>query len=195
MFPVDLIEKLIKSRVHSLKNPKPVSFDVPKKVIYINIPFISKLSNANIRFEINKLLGRFYPQIQLKFIFNNQLSIGNFLKFKDTIPNALQSCVVYKFNCGQCSSTYIGETARHLSTRIAEHKGISIRTNKTLITPPNSSIRDHALQAGHDINYSCFSIIHRTDYNSLKISESILINKFNPDLNYQDASTKLNIVG
>ena len=147
------------------------------------------------RLEIIKLLGRFYPQINFKFIFNNQLSIESFFKFKDRIPYVLQSCVVYKFSCGQCSSTYIGETYRHLSTRIAEHEGISVRTGQTLLNPPNSSIRDHALQAGHDINTNYFKIIHKSERNSINISESILIKKHSPDLNNQDASTKLNILG
>ena len=64
-----------------------------------------------------------------------------------------------------------------------------------LLNPPNSSIRDLALQAGHDINTSCFKIIHKLELNSINISEYIPIKKFSPDLNNQNASTKLNILG
>ena len=90
---------------------------------------------------------------------------------------------------------HIGETYRLLSTRNAEHKGTSVRTGRTLLNPPNSSIRDHALQAGHVINTNCFKIIHKSELNSINILEIILIKKFSPDLNSQDASTKLNISG
>ena len=84
---------------------------------------------------------------------------------------------------------------RHLSTRIADHKGIPVRTGQTLLNPPDSSIRDHALQAGHDININCFKIIHKSKRNSINISENIPIKEFSPELNNQDASTKLNILG
>ena len=47
---------------------------------------------------------------------------------------------------------------RHTSTRIAEHIGISVRTGELLISPPYSTIRDHALQVGHDTNANCFKL-------------------------------------
>ena len=34
--------------------------------------------------------------------------------FKDKIPNALRSCVVYSFKCRCCSASYVGQTVRHL---------------------------------------------------------------------------------
>ena len=40
---------------------------------------------------------------------------------KDPIPKFLKSFVVYKFVCPGCNACYIGETTRHLSTRIKEH--------------------------------------------------------------------------
>ena len=33
----------------------------------------------------------------------------------------MKSFLVYKFTCGSCSSSYIGETCRHFKTRIEEH--------------------------------------------------------------------------
>ena len=78
-------------------------------------------------------------------------------------------------------STYIGETYRHLSTRLAQHKGIFIRTGQTLLNLPNSSERDHVIQEGHDMNNNCLSIIHKSQLNSINISENIIIRKLNPD--------------
>ena len=91
--------------------------------------------------------------------------------------------------------TYIGKTYCHLSARIAEHKGISVRTGQTLINEPISSIRDHALHADHDINTNCFKIKHKPELNCINVSESTLIKKISPDLNNQSFSTKLNILG
>ena len=35
-------------------------------------------------------------------------------------PDTKPSCIVYKFNCF-CDKSYIGQTSRHLKTRIKEH--------------------------------------------------------------------------
>ena len=50
-----------------------------------------------------------------------RVKVGQYFSNKDKIPQELQSYVVYKFKCGCCGATYIGETSRHLPTRIKEH--------------------------------------------------------------------------
>ena len=40
---------------------------------------------------------------------------------KDPIPRWLRACVVEKFLCAGCNACYVGETSRHLSTRVREH--------------------------------------------------------------------------
>ena len=40
--------------------------------------------------------------------------------YKFVCPKSLKSFVVYKFVCSCCNASYIGETTRHLSTRIKE---------------------------------------------------------------------------
>ena len=48
---------------------------------------------------------------------------------KEPVPFDLRSRVVYKFLCAGCKACYIGETSRHLSTRVREHlSGIGIHT-------------------------------------------------------------------
>ena len=37
----------------------------------------------------------------------------------------LMFCVVYKFQCGKCNTSFYGETDRHLKVRSGEHIGIS----------------------------------------------------------------------
>ena len=54
-------------------NISQVTFDVPKKIMFISVPYISDLSHKNIRLELTKLLARFYPQIQVRFGFKNTL--------------------------------------------------------------------------------------------------------------------------
>ena len=47
---------------------------------------------------------------------------------KDPIPRGLRTCVVYKFLCAGRNAYYVGETSRHLSTRVREHL-VSDRTS------------------------------------------------------------------
>ena len=127
-------------------------------------------------------------------IFKNDFTVGGFFNFKDRVPVTLQSNVVYSYTCEQCSAQYYGETTRHLKTRVAEHRGLSARTGNPLSNPSFSSIRDHALSTGHDIETSNFNILYKTHVNNLKVSESVLIHKDKPSLNNADCSVPLNIL-
>ena len=40
----------------------------------------------------------------------------NVVKYKDTLPYSLYANVVYKFKCGSCNATYVGQIGRHLRT-------------------------------------------------------------------------------
>ena len=150
----------------------------PKKVFYLKTPFILESCNTKIRLETTKLLGRFYPQNNFKFIFNNNLSIEKFSILRTVFLMSCKGVSSINSTCGQLRSTYIGETYRHLSTRITEHKGISIRTGQTLLNPPHSSICYHALQEGHAIILNCFSIIHQLELSSINISEGTLKKRY-----------------
>ena len=105
----------------------------------------------------------------------------------------LCSNVVYKYQCAQCGALYVGETIRHLKTRSAEHKGISVRTGKPLSTT-HSNILDHAMQTGHRVLNSSFSILCVDNPDLLKISESIQIKTLKPSLNDKESSYQLLIL-
>ena len=65
------------------------------------------------------------------------LKLSSFFSCKDTLPKSLQSYVVYQFTCAGSKACYIGETKRHLNTRIEEHLGriknlIYIHTSKKI---------------------------------------------------------------
>ena len=48
------------------------------------------------------------------------------------VPFHLRSRVVYQFTCAGCNACYVGETFRHISTRIREHLGRD-RTSHSLV--------------------------------------------------------------
>ena len=58
--------------------------------------------------------------INIKLVYNS-FKIKNYFSYKDPFPDDLKSFLVYKFTCGSCSSSYIGETCCHFKTRVEEH--------------------------------------------------------------------------
>ena len=50
---------------------------------------------------------------------------------KSAFSNDLKSRVVYKLSCSGCTSTYVGQTVRHLNTRNEEHKKADKSNNQT----------------------------------------------------------------
>ena len=75
-----------------------------------------------------------------RIVLSNRQNISSLFRYKDDLPCALRSGVVYKYRCTQCASCYIGSTCRRLHTRISEHAGISLRTNILIFQPCQSSI-------------------------------------------------------
>ena len=66
---------------------------------------------------------------------------------------------VYKIKCCDCQASYIGETARNLSTRLTEHK----RATKN--GSVNNHIAKHHLKTKHQIDWdSATCITYSTDY-------------------------------
>ena len=193
-YPIKLINDVVVGKVSELSVDKPLIPTVEKMNIYSSIPFLNSSDNRSVYKDIQKIVNDFFPQINLKIVFKNSHTVGSYFKFKDSIPDLLCSNVVYKYSCAQCSATYYGETTRHISTRIAEHKGLSVRTGKPVTNPLNSSIRNHSLETGHDIPNSSFSIVFSTNSHNLRVSESILINQNSPSLNNTESSIPLNIL-
>ena len=138
--------------------------------------------------DIKTVISKYYPQIQLNIALINSNTLDKMFPFKDKIPNLCCSCVIYKYQCDQCSSSYIGETQKQLKYRIFQHKGISCRTGNRLTCPPNSNIRQHALDFDHPIKLENFKLVNKSNKYEIKIVESILIHKLSPNLNDRGSS-------
>jgi hypothetical protein len=190
-----MVDEVIGQKLNSLFDRSLIVSSVPKKLVYISLPYIGYYQNRFLRNEFNTLIKRHYPQLDLKLIFKNNFSIDSFFRVKDRMPALLQSNVVYEFKCSQCQATYCGETTRHLQSRIAEHKGLSVRTGRTLSSPPYSAIREHSLSNDHPIRNDSFKIVAQTDKHWVRTLESIVIHRLSPSLNDSAASVPLHILG
>ena len=149
---------------------------------FCKVPFINQKQKLLLEREISDLTSKFYPQIDLNIIFENSLSIGSFFRYKDTIPELVRSYVVYKYSCAQCSATYVGESTRHLQTRICEHQNISHRTGKPYGVLGKSNIFKHFLDTGHKILPSQFEILSSANMSNIFVLESIFIHQLKPSL-------------
>ena len=144
---------------------------------------------------MKKLFNEFYPQVSFRFIFTNSHTIGSFFKLKDRIADPLCSNIIYQFGCSGCKSRYIGSSSRNLKIRIAEHRGISFRTNSPLSRPSMSEIREHAMDSDHSFNDSNFKILFKArNCFDLRLLESLCIFYLKPELNAYDSAVKLMIV-
>ena len=172
-FPDYLINKVVKAYLDNNGNHAPSDNN---DTLYFKLPFLP-FSNLAQR-KVRTLIKKYCSNLRIKLAFSS-FKIKNIMKVKDSVPRSLRSCVVYKFNCAGCNSVYVGETCRHISTRIREH----------LFTDKNSHIFKHLKSSktcSNSCNDSCFKIIDRAkSYHQLKVKEALHILWEGPDLNKQ----------
>ena len=78
---------------------------------YFKLPYIGNFSKlADIK--IKTLSKNFCSDVKIKVVFSS-LKIKNLFTFKESIPDALKSYVVYEFTSAGCNTRYIGESTRH----------------------------------------------------------------------------------
>ena len=137
------------------------------------------------------LLKEFYPNEKFRLVFTTSLRISNFFQFKDRIPVALQSSIVYQYICEDCQASYVGKTTRQLKVRAAEHQGVSPRTDRPISSPGHSAIREHCSSSGHRFNSSSFKVLKSCSPSALLILESLFIHKLKPSLSSYESSVEL----
>jgi hypothetical protein len=191
-FPCILVHKQIRKFLNLVCNPLPKPFIVPKKVLYIKLPYFGSASEK-MKKEIHKQFSIFYKHINFKIILSNPLRISNLFKCKDKVPTPLRSSIVYKYKCPSCNAgSYIGSTIRCFQIRIDEHIGVSSRTGNHLSKPSHSSIREHCYNK-HGLNPKSndFVIVDCGQESEIRILESIHISKQKPDLNLTESAYPL----
>ena len=189
-----MFDKLVRHFINNLFEPKPPLFTVPKKIVYFCLPFTGSHS-FQIRTQVIRLCIAAYPHVNIRFVFRSSTQISSFFPFKDKVPKFLRSGVIYLLKCRCCSASYVGQTTRHLHTRVSEHLVISPVTGKPSFSPPMSSIFSRLKTTGHTANFEDFEILSSClDDCELMIHESLLISKLKPTPNVQGSSIPLNLL-
>ena len=94
---------------------------------------------------------------------------------KSPVPKELRSRVVYQIECSGCNSRYVGQTVRHLQTRLAEHLKIG------------KPVGEHIRECTGDINNHNARILDQcNDSNKLLTLEALHISRLKPGLNARE---------
>ena len=193
-FPTKLFNCSLKKFLNQKYQPKLLIHTVPKQKLYIQLPFIG-VQTEKLTAELKALLCHYYPHIHSCFYFKNKFTIGSFFKRYEHPELLLRSRIVYKYTCHCCTQCYIGSSTLQMFRRVAQHKGVSFRTNRPLSKPDISSIREHCDSKNHAFRTDNFSILASCQINhNLKLLESLYIHNNKPVLNKNKVATPLHIV-
>ncbi|MEL6606480.1 MAG: reverse transcriptase domain-containing protein, partial [Cyanobacteria bacterium J06614_10] len=193
-YPSHIFPRFIKKFLDQKFQPPVKTLTVPKKNVYISLPYMGNFSYF-CKSELTSCLSKLYPYVKFNFVFKNTLSIGSLFRFKDTLPELMRSNVVYSFTCPKCNfGTYIGCTSRLLKVRIDSHMGVSYRTNISLSRKEESAVRSHSDKCRSQFYYEDFKILGQaSSRSSLLFLESLYIKQLNPKLNSSTTSVPLQI--
>ena len=171
---ITFIDSCIKSFLNKLYTPKVVVTNVPKRNVFVKLPFLGSTS-FEIRKKLQKLFSDKLTSCNLKIVFMSTVRVKSFFTFKGKLPKMLLSGIVYQNKCGGCNATYYGKTKRHFKVRICEHSGISHLTDKKVKIDNNklTAIQEHLSYCNYYPYIEDFPILTReTNDFKLKIMQS-----------------------
>ena len=145
-----------------------------KVIIFVSLSFVKKKKNVNV-----KICMSYVKQLATTpmFFFFLPFKLQDLFSPKDCLPIARKSLVVYKFTCPGCQSCYIGETKRHLLTRIKDHLQTDTKSHILQHLNENPNCRDLS-------DDSSFILIdHASSSFRLKLKEALHITWLKPVLN------------
>jgi len=121
---------------------------------YKSIPFVDKLSH-----NINNILKK-YDCKDIKLVYRPIKKLQNlvFTNTKDKIEASFKKDLIYKINCKDCNSNYIGQTKQFLHKRIQQHKAncnssLKSQNLKTMLSA-------HSFQNKHSFDFDNPEILH-----------------------------------
>ena len=137
-----------------------------------------------VKTRLTKTMIKHMKFCKLRVIFQTNIRLKNYFRFKDSVLETLQSNLIYKFLCGSCTACYIGKTYRHFKVRVSEHQGVSPRTGKPVKGTLSTSVRDHMLVCDHKVVYEDFKFLgNESNRDLFELKESLFIKRDRPSLN------------
>jgi len=168
-YPPSFYDPIIKRTLHSIfetKEDSEIEEEEDRKMLFIQ--YRGKVSES-----YEKSLKKIGAPCKVIFIIRKLKTVLPSLKSE--IPKVLKSGVVYNISCSRCKSCYVGQTARHLQTRIKEHSRQS------------SLLGNHFKQCNNVLTMDDVSILATAkSIHQLLVLEALFINDVKPLLNTKD---------
>ncbi|XP_044761579.1 uncharacterized protein LOC123318874 isoform X2 [Coccinella septempunctata] len=163
-YPASLIDRILREPP-KLPPPQDITSKEPPNAVpsYHRLIYIKGLSE-----RLSKIIKK--EDVRLSFKSSNTLGRHFFSIIKNPTPTFLNSNVVYKIDCLNCSQVYIGQTGRYLKSRIQEH----IRSVRLPISNPKTALAEHCVNAGHIFNFEDVRILNRESYLSNRLIYEML---------------------
>ena len=130
-FPLFFIDRCVKKFLDKLFVKKTSDNSTQKKEVIFPMVFLGKIT-LQVKKKLQSTFRELCPGLKLKIVLSSPNRLRSGFVFKDRSPREMDSMLLYKFMCGACNCTYIGETKRHFQVRSYEHIGLSISTNNLL---------------------------------------------------------------
>ena len=177
-FPLNLIDHVVNRYLNFKCSNESTVKKQEHTCRYYKLPFVGTFSLYRQK-RLNHAIGRHCKKdTRINLIFT-PFKIGSMFSTKDNIPKCLKSNLVYKFVCANCSVSSVGETTRHLTTRITGH----LKSDKqSHIFKHINNSEDCKLKCDEN----CFSVLDSSSSKyQLKIKEALHITWNKPQLNKQ----------
>ena len=144
----------------------------------VSLPFIK---------ELEGFTKNFFRRLNTNIVFSMKNKLNNIIVLgKNKNIKFNNSNVIYKINCDNCNSWYVGQTCRRLGVRIKEHR------RKYLEEDNNSSLYIHKTENNHTINFQNVKILNTESNTSKKLfTEALYIHTQKNFMNKQFEITKL----
>ena len=155
-FPSRVIDKITYRYLSKKMNPSQTGQNASSNsgktsTHFYKLPYVGRFSKIA-QTKLRQLIKRYCKaDLDVTLVFS-KFKLRNMFSVKDSVPQGLCSRVVYKFSCADCNASYIGETTRHLYTRVREH----------LLSDKSSHVYRHlqSSRACHDsYDTECFTIL------------------------------------
>jgi GIY-YIG catalytic domain len=192
-YPTNLINRIFKKILY-LEKPLNDSNELyvsaqevsvtEKKKIYSSFNYIPKLSEC-----LKQELEKYNENLTLAFKPPNKIN-SLFTNTKDKIDKNKKSNLIYKINCTDCPSVYIGETSKYLETRLKRHKYDFENKNNNKST--KTALVRHCIDTNHTPQFEKATILdYERGQKRRELLESTYINLNSHTVNFKTDTTRI----
>ncbi|CAF3015737.1 unnamed protein product [Rotaria sp. Silwood2] len=105
-----------------IKNSSPTAVvpELNNGIVVLRVPYFGTESRVYGK-RVTSAVAKQHPLKKVRVIYDIADRIGKGFKLKDYLTDELKSGIVYEATCSQCNKSYVGQTFRHLKTRVHEH--------------------------------------------------------------------------